>query len=107
MINLTLVGHLRLVKGMRLSSLEIEKMVRKVFDALKANNVAQFTVAEDKVFKRAVELVKEELDKEAVLEKEVNQMMDELERQNPNSFERYKMFPLLKKKLAKQKGIIL
>jgi len=104
---LTLEGHLRLVKGMKLSSMEIEKMVRKIFDALKSNNVAQFKTTEDKVFKRAVELVKEEFDKETVLEKEVNEMMDELERQNPNNFERYKMFPLLKKKLAKQKGIIL
>ena len=107
MIDLTLEGHLRLVKGMKLSSMEIEKMVRKVFDALKSNNVAQFKSPEDKVFKRAVELVKEELEKETQLEKEVNSMMDELERQNPNNFERYKMFPLLKKKLAKQKGIIL
>ena len=107
MIDLTLEGHLRLVKGMKLSSMEIEKMVRKVFDALKSNNVAQFKSPEDKVFKRAVELEKEELEKETQLEKEVNSMMDELERQNPNKFERYKIFPLLKKKLAKQKGIIL
>ncbi len=104
---MTLESHIRLVKGMRLSSVEIEKMVRKVFDKLKENNLIEFKSPEDKTFKRAVELVKAQFDLELQLEKEVNQMMDELERQNPGGFERYKMFPMLKKKLAKQKGIVL
>jgi hypothetical protein len=45
--------------------------------------------------------------KESDLDHEVNRMMDELERQNPGEFQRYKMFPMLKKRLAKEKGIIL
>ncbi len=104
---MTLECSIRLVKGMKLSGIEIEKMVRKVFEDLKSHNVLQFKTPEDKVFKRAVEIVKGEFEKEAELDIEVNRMIEELERQNPNNFERYKMFPLLKKKLAKQKGIIL
>jgi hypothetical protein len=34
-------------------------------------------------------------------------MMDDLERQNPGGFQRFKMFPMLKRRLAKEKGIIL
>jgi len=41
------------------------------------------------------------------LDVEVNRLMDDLERQNPGEFQRFKMFPLLKKRLAKEKGIIL
>ncbi len=62
---------------------------------------------EDKVAKRAAELIAAEFQKEKDLDHEVHKMMDDLERQNPNSFERGKMFPMLKKRLAKQKGLIL
>lgn len=104
---MTLEAYIRLVKAMKLSGIEIERMVRRVFDQLKSQNIMQFKESEDKAFRRAVELVQEEFDEEAKLDLEVNKMIEELERQNPNGFERYKMFPLLKRKLAKQKGIIL
>lgn len=106
-MRLTLEAYIRLVKAMKLSGIEIERMVRRVFDQLKSQNIMQFKESEDKAFRRAVELVQEEFDEEAKLDMEVNKMLEDLERQNPNSFERYKMFPLIKRKLAKQKGIIL
>ena len=40
------------------------------------------------------------------LDKEVRQMMDDLEKEH-SSFDRQKMYPLLKKKLAEKKGIVL
>lgn len=104
---MTLEVYIRLVKAMKLTGIEIERMVRRVFDHLKSQNIMQFKESEDKAFRRAVELVQEEFDQEAALDAEVNKMLEDLERQNPNSFERYKMFPLIKRKLAKQKGIIL
>ena len=52
-------------------------------------------------------LISQDLNREKELELEVNTMLDELEKSHTGQFERYKMFPLLKKKLAKQKGIIL
>lgn len=106
-MRLTLEAYIRLVKAMKLSGIEIERMVRRVFDQLKSQNIMQFKESEEKAFRRAVERVQEEFDKESKLDIEVNKMLEDLERQNPNSFERYKMFPLLKRKLAKQKGIIL
>lgn len=82
-------------------------MVKLVIDELKEHDVITFKDKEEAVFNRAVELVKSDFLKEQQLDEEVNQMMDDLERQNPGSFQRYKMFPLLKKRLAKEKGIVL
>ena len=59
------------------------------------------------MLRRAVELVAADFARERQLDEEVNKMMDDLERQNPGSFQRYKMFPLLKKRLAQEKGIVL
>ena len=67
----------------------------------------EFKDAEDKVNRRAVELVNADFQKERDLDEEVHRMMDDLEEKNPGEFQRYKMFPLLKKRLAKEKGIVL
>lgn len=55
---------------------------------------------------RIARLIAADFEREKALDREVQALMDDLERQG-HSFERYKMFPLLKQKLAKKKGIIL
>ena len=92
---------------MAITEKQIERLVSLVFEELKSHNVVTFKKKEDAVFGDAIELVRQELYKEKQLDQDVNKMMDDLERQNPGSFQRYKMFPLLKKRLAKEKGIIL
>ena len=92
---------------MKMTEIHIERMVRRIFSALKEKQLIQFKQAEDAVFKHAVALVNKEFDKERELDREVNAMLDDLERKNPGEFERYKMYPLLKKRLAKEKGIVL
>ncbi len=94
-------------QSMKLTPIQMDRMVRKVFDDLKAQNLIEFKNPEDKVFKRAIELVQNEFKKEADLDREVHAMLDDLERKNPGEFERYKMFPMLKKRLAKDKKVIL
>jgi hypothetical protein len=96
-----------LVKGMKLTPIQIDRIARKILEELKSQNLVEFKEPEDKVFRRAVELIKGDFDREAVLDREVNKMLDDLERKNPGEFERYKMFPMLKKRLAKEKGIVL
>ena len=59
------------------------------------------------MFKRAVAIVNDDFRKEDELDREVNKMLDDLERKNPGEFQRFKMFPMLKKRLAKEKGMIL
>ena len=91
----------------KLTEKQVDRMVKMIFDNLKSHRIVTFKESEEKVFRRAVELVKADFDREKALEQEVLKMMDELEAQNPDGFQRYKMFPLLKRKLAEQKGIIL
>lgn len=92
---------------MKLSDKVLQRLVQYVFRELKSSETIIFKEKEEKVFQRAVEILKKELQKEAELDAEVNRMMDELERQNPGEFQRFKMFPLLKKRLAKERKIIL
>jgi hypothetical protein len=92
---------------MKLQPTQIERIVRNVFEALKARGVIEFKTPESQVLARAIELVTLDFKREDDLVKEVHKMMDDLEKQNPGGFDRGKMFPLLKAKLAKQKGIVL
>jgi len=86
---------------------QIVRMVNMIIQDLKSQNMVKFKDKEDKVLSRGVEHVRRDFLREAELDQEVNRMMDDLERKNPGEFQRYKMFPLLKRKLAKDKGIVL
>jgi hypothetical protein len=92
---------------MKLTSLQMQKLVEKIFDQWKKQNIIIFKDDEKKVFNRALEAVKEDYQREADLEKEVVKMVDDLERTNSGEFQRYKMIPILKQKLAKERKIIL
>lgn len=82
-------------------------MALKLIEGMKAQKCIEFKVKEDQVLERVMSVIRSDFDREAQLDQEVNRMMDDLERQNPGGFQRYKMFPLLKKRLAQEKGIIL
>ncbi len=92
---------------MKLSQPQIQRLVEKVIAHWKSANLVIFKEDEAKVVAKAVEHVKKELQKEVDLDREVNRMLDELERSNAGEFSRYKMFPILKQKLAKEKKVIL
>jgi len=74
---------------------------------LKAHNIIHFKSDEKKVLETMVALVAKELQRDVDLDLEVNQMLDQLERSNPGEFQRFKMFQMLKQKLAKEKKVIL
>jgi hypothetical protein len=92
---------------MKLQPTQIERLVQNVFDRLKEKQLIQFKKTEKEVYARTVELVAGDFRREDDLVREVHKMMDDLEKQNPGGFDRRKMFPLLKQRLAKQKGIVL
>lgn len=85
----------------------MQKIVEKVFEAWKKNNVIIFKEDEKKVFARALEVIKADYQRESDLDRDVNQMLDQLERTNSGEFQRYKMYPILKQKLAKERKIVL
>ena len=92
---------------MKLSPLQMHKLVEKVFDHLKKQNVIIFKEDEKKALARALEVVKADYQREGDLDRDVNAMLDTLERTNAGEFQRYKMFPILKQKMAKERKIIL
>ncbi|MGE0631198.1 MAG: DUF507 family protein [Pseudobdellovibrionaceae bacterium] len=92
---------------MKLTPAQMKALVEKVFNEWKKADEVIFKDDEKKVFDRAVEHIKSDYKKIEDLEKEVNGMLDELERSNTGEFQRYKMFPLLKTKLAKERKIVL
>lgn len=86
---------------------QAKRMAEAILKGLKDQKVIQFKEKEEKVLERATAVIRGDFEREAELDREVNRMMDDLERQNPGEFQRFKMFPMLKRRLAKEKGIIL
>lgn len=85
----------------------MKRMADAILKGLKAQKVVTFKDKEESVLERATAIIRADFFRESELDKEVNRMMDDLERQNPGEFQRFKMFPMLKRRLAKEKGIIL
>ena len=85
----------------------MQKLVEKVFEIWTKNNVIQYKADEKKVFMRAVEAVRQDVQREIDLDKEVMKMLDDLERTNSGEFQRHKMFAILKQKLAKERKVVL
>ena len=92
---------------MKISDKQIQRMAQAILKGLKEQQVITFKEKEDVVAERAAAIIRADFAREQELDREVNRMMDDLERQTPEGFQRYKMFPMLKKRLAKEKGIIL
>lgn len=92
---------------MKLNTTQFEAIAIKVLENWKKANLIHFKVDEKLVLHRMIEALRADYQKELDLEKEVNKMLDQLERTNPGDFQRYKMYPMLKQKLAKEKKVIL
>lgn len=92
---------------MKMTDRQAKRMAEAILKGLKDQKVIQFKEKEEKVLERATAVIRGDFEREAELDREVNRMMDDLERQNPGEFQRFKMFPMLKRRLAKEKGIIL
>ncbi|MBX3016659.1 MAG: DUF507 family protein [Bdellovibrionaceae bacterium] len=92
---------------MKLTPLQMQKLAEKVLAAWKANKVVTLKVDEPEVLRAAVAAVQLDYQREAALDVEVNKMLDQLERSNPGEFQRFKMFPMIKQKLAKERKIVL
>ena len=82
-------------------------LARLIFAEWKKTNLVEWKTSEEEVASQIHQILSEDLNKEKELEEEVGQMLDQLEKTHAGQFERYKMYPLLKKKMAKKKGIIL
>lgn len=91
---------------MKMTNQQIERMVKGIFDLWKEKKVVTFKEDERTIFERACLLIRQEFDKEKQIDAEANRMVEELERQQPG-LERHKLFVGIKKRLAKDKGVVL
>ena len=85
----------------------MQKLIEKIFDQWKKQNIIVYKEDEKKVFARAMEALKEDIHKEELLDRDVMNMLDQLEKSNPGEFQRHKMFPMLKQKMAKERKMVL
>lgn len=92
---------------MKLTTTQLQVIASKVLEAWKKQNLVIFKEDEKKVLNRMIEAIRADYQKELDLEVEINKMLDQLERTNSGEFQRFKMYPLLKKQLAKEKKVIL
>lgn len=80
------------------------KKLMKDFESQKG---IQLLKDSESVSQEIIQILSHDLEKENELEKEVTRLLNELEREQPGGFDRGKMRPMLKKKLAEKKGVIL
>lgn len=92
---------------MRMTKLQVESLVRRVVLGLESKKLVQFNKGKDQILNKAKEIIELDYVKEAKLDEEVNRRLDQLEQEQTADFQRYKMFSMLKKKMAEEQGIIL
>lgn len=92
---------------MKLTSIQIQRLSEKILNQWKSLNLITFKVDEKIVLQTIKDSIANDYKREADLEREVHALMDEMEKQHGQEFQRSKMFHLLKQKLAKEKKIIL
>lgn len=92
---------------MKLTSNQVKRIIHHILREIKNSSAIEAKEDDQKVALAIEAEIHKNMREEVQLDQEVETMMDQLENQNPGGFQRYKMFPLLKKKLAEKKGFVL
>lgn len=92
---------------MKLTTSQIQRLSEKIFNQWKSQNLMTLKVDEKIVLQTIVNTITADYQREEKLDQDVHALMDEMERQHEGQFQRHKMFPMLKQKLAKERKIIL
>ena len=92
---------------MKLTTSQIQRLSEKIFNQWKSQNLMTLKVDEKVVLKTIVDTITADYLREQSLEQDVHALMDQMEREHEGQFQRHRMFPMLKQKLAKERKIIL
>lgn len=92
---------------MKLTQAHIESLVRRVLINLEKKQLIQFNKSKEAVLQKGREIIDADFAKEAKLDEEVMKMLDQIEKDQTDQFERHRMFKMLKKKVAEERGFIL
>lgn len=94
-------------RNMKLTNQQIQSLANQIMARWKSSHYIRFKADEKTVFDKIVQIIVADFQREADLERDVNKMLDDLEKSHGGEFQRYKMYPLLKNKLAKERKVIL
>lgn len=92
---------------MKLTTSQIQRLAEKILKQWKQQNLITFKVDEKIVLKTIVDTITLNIKKEDQLDHDVNALLDQMEREHEGQFQRHKMFPMLKQKMAKERKFIL
>ena len=103
---LTLIRKARFSRnmGMKWSKEQIKRVVKGVFNDLKANNIVTFKSPEDLVMTKAINYVIADQNKDREIDKQARKMVEELESQTSDPIDRHKLFQMIKKKLMSKEN---
>ncbi len=94
-------------KMMKLTTSQIQRLSEKILNQWKSQNLITFKIDEKIVLKTIIDSITNEFLREEMLDKDVHALMDQMEREHEGQFQRHRMFPMLKQKLAKERKFIL
>ncbi len=92
---------------MKLSASQIQRISEKILNQWKVQNLITFKVDEKFVLQVIKDRIALDFRQEEDLDKDIHVMLDQIAREHGDSFQRGKMFPMLKQKIAKERKIVL
>ncbi len=92
---------------MKMTQNQIDSLVRRVLLELEKKKLVTFNKTREAILAKGKEIILGDFAKEAKLEEEVGRMLDDIEKEQTDQFERHRMFKMLKKKIAEERGIVL
>lgn len=92
---------------MKLNPAQIQKLSEKILQQWQQSSMVHFKVDQKQVLERIIATIQKNIHQEIELDREVNAMLDKLEQTNSGEFQRFKMFPILKNKIAKDRKVVL
>ena len=85
----------------------IDSLVRRVLLPLEQGKHITFNKNKEAILAKGKEIINKDFEKEAELEREVMKMVEALEAEQGENFDRHRMFKMMKKKVAEERGIVL
>jgi len=92
---------------MKMTQNHIESLVRRVLLELEKKKHVVFNKSREAVLNKGKEIINGDFQREGELDNEIRRMLDDIEENQTDQFERHRMFNMLKKKVAEERGFIL
>jgi hypothetical protein len=92
---------------MKLTTSQIQRLSEKILNQWKTQNLITFKSDEKVVLQTIKDCITADFKNEEALDRDVHVMVDKIADEHGEGFQKHKMFPILKQKLAKERKIIL